>query len=391
MGEETAGWAHAAREAAGAVEAAVRRRDLAPRVRERLEMVTGVALGQPLVEVVRWSGRGARTVERWLVAFAAGGIAALADAPRRGRPVRAHAAYLAALERAVETSPRLLGLRFDTWTRPRLSAYLAQTTGVRIAPGWVRALLARQRFRSGRPKHRPSTAQAHAGPPPRPRRPLRPAPSARKSSGRGGKRCGRPRAPPASTSCTTRMRLTWRPTRISAACGTVSGSSRRCRRRGATGGGEQPAAGSNRRLTCFGSAGSVEAFGRGRVEVLCAAQDSAAFVRYLEALEIRFLATGRKIFLVLDNGPCHTSTVSRAAMTARAAWLHVLWLAPYCPNLNPKEREWRYLKRDTRSHLARSPARCGTSWTSFSPASFASAVSGVPASTPCPSGSSTAT
>ena len=97
-----------------------------------------------------------------------------------------------------------------------------------------------------------------------------------------------------------------------------------------------PAAGSNRRLTCFGSAGSVEACGRGRVEVLCAAQDSAAFVRYLEAREIRFLATGRKIFLVLDNGPCHTSTVSRAAMTARAAWLHVLWLAPYCPNLNPK-------------------------------------------------------
>src|SRR5687768_1811793 len=226
MGEETAGWAHAAREAAGAVEAAVRRRDLAPRVRERLEMVKGVALGQPLVEVVRWSGRGARTVERWLVAFAAGGIAALADAPRRGRPVRAHAAYLAALERAVETSPRLLGLRFDTWTRPRLSAYLAQTTGVRIAPGWVRALLARQRFRSGRPKHRPSTAQA----PPKHTLGHRQDPVARfaphrlrgSPPGGGGKRCGRPRAPPASTSCTTRMRLTWRPTRISAACGTVS-------------------------------------------------------------------------------------------------------------------------------------------------------------------------
>jgi transposase len=112
-----------------------------------------------------------------------------------------------------------------------------------------------------------------------------------------------------------------------------------------------PAAGTNRRLTCFGS---VEAFGRGRVEVLCAAQDSAAFVRYLEALELRHLATGRKIFLVLDNGPCHTSKLSRTAMNARANWLHVSWLAPYCPNLNPKEREWRYLKRDVRGHLARS-------------------------------------
>jgi transposase len=142
-----------ARESREAVEAALRRRDLAPRVRERLEMVKGVALGQPLAEVARWSGRGERTVVRWVRAFAAGGIAALADAPRSGRPARADAAYLVALERVVETPPRLLGLLFDTWTSPRLSAYLAETAGVRIAPGWIRALLARQRFRTGRPKH----------------------------------------------------------------------------------------------------------------------------------------------------------------------------------------------------------------------------------------------
>jgi len=67
--------------------------------------------------------------------------------------VKADAAYLSALERAVDTPPPTLGLPFDVWTSPRLSAYLAETTGVRIAPGWLRALLARQRFRSGRPKH----------------------------------------------------------------------------------------------------------------------------------------------------------------------------------------------------------------------------------------------
>jgi len=52
------------RGALGAVEAALRRRDVAPRVRERLEMVKGVALGHPLDEVGRWSGRTVRTVER---------------------------------------------------------------------------------------------------------------------------------------------------------------------------------------------------------------------------------------------------------------------------------------------------------------------------------------
>ncbi len=153
MGDELDGWVRAAHAARGAVETALRRRDLAPRVRERLEMVKGVALGQPLTDVARWSGRGERTVVRWVRAFVAGGVAVLADAPRSGRPARANATYLAALERTVDTPPRTLGLLFDAWTSPRLSAYLAETTGVRIAPGWVRALLARQRFRTGRPKH----------------------------------------------------------------------------------------------------------------------------------------------------------------------------------------------------------------------------------------------
>ena len=38
----------------------------------------------------------------------------------------------------------------------------------------------------------------------------------------------------------------------------------------------------------------------------------------------------------------------------------MLWLAPYCPNLNRKEREWRTRKRDVRGHL-RPPARCARS------------------------------
>lgn len=153
MGDAREGWLGVARDSRGGVEAALRRRDLAPRVRERLEMVKGVALGQPLAEVARWSGRSERTIVRWVRAFATGGMGALADAPRSGRPVRADTAYLVALDRAVETPPRALGLLFDAWTSPRLSAYLAETTGVRIAPGWVRALLARQRYRTGRPKH----------------------------------------------------------------------------------------------------------------------------------------------------------------------------------------------------------------------------------------------
>lgn len=136
-----------------AVEARLRRRDLSRRERERLEMVKAAALGYDLAAIAHWSGRSVRTVRHWLGRFATGGVAALRDAPRAGRPPKADAAYRAALDQAVTTPPPAVGLPFDVWTSARLSAYLAETTGVRIAPGWIRALLNRHDFVCGRPKH----------------------------------------------------------------------------------------------------------------------------------------------------------------------------------------------------------------------------------------------
>lgn len=112
-----------------------------------------------------------------------------------------------------------------------------------------------------------------------------------------------------------------------------------------------PAAGTNRRLTVFGS---VEALGRGRVEVLQTRQDSAGFARYLAGLDARHAATGRAVILVLDNGPCHTSTATQRALAERGGWLETIPLARSSPHLNPKEHEWRRLKRDHRGHLASS-------------------------------------
>jgi transposase len=136
-----------------AVEALLAQRELAPRQRERLEMVKAAWLGADLAAIGQWSGRTPRTVRRWLTAFRDGGVDALADAPIPGRPPKADAAYLAALEQAVDTPPRSLGLPFDVWSSRRLSAFLLEQTGVRLAPGWLRVLLHRQRFACGRPKH----------------------------------------------------------------------------------------------------------------------------------------------------------------------------------------------------------------------------------------------
>jgi transposase len=136
-----------------AIEVRLRRRDLTPRVRERLEMVKALAQDQDLTTIARWSGRSQRRIQHWLRRFQEGGMEALADAPRTGRPPKADAAYLAALDEALATTPRALGLQYDTWTSARLSAYLAEQRGVTLAPGWLRAVLNRRDYVTGRPKH----------------------------------------------------------------------------------------------------------------------------------------------------------------------------------------------------------------------------------------------
>jgi transposase len=135
------------------IEALLRQPMLTPRLRERLEMVKAAALGWEWDTIAAWSGRSERTVRFWLNRFVVSGVAALADAPRSGRPPIADAAYHDLLDRAAECHPRALGLPFDAWTSARLSAYLFETTGVSIAPSWLRTLLIRHRFRCGRPKH----------------------------------------------------------------------------------------------------------------------------------------------------------------------------------------------------------------------------------------------
>jgi transposase len=135
------------------VEALLRRRDVPARQRERLEMVKAVSLGQDISAIAQWSGRSPRTVRHWLQRFAAGSAAAVVDAPRSGRPMVADAAYRQALDAALATTPAALGLPYDVWTSGRLSAYLAERTGVRIAPSWLRTLLKRHDYVHGRPKH----------------------------------------------------------------------------------------------------------------------------------------------------------------------------------------------------------------------------------------------
>jgi transposase len=101
-------------------------------------MVEAAERGCSLASLAEWAGRSRQTVRFWLRRYRAAGVAGLADAPRSGRPPKADAAYLAAVEPVVQRSPRAVGLAVDVWTSHRLSAYLASTTGVRLSAGRLR-------------------------------------------------------------------------------------------------------------------------------------------------------------------------------------------------------------------------------------------------------------
>src|SRR4051794_25969335 len=81
---------------------------------------------------------------------------------------------------------------------------------------------------------------------------------------------------------------------------------------------------------------------------------SSDFLALLEEVDRRY---GPKlgvaltpIVLVLDNGPIHTSKMSRTALAARAHWLTLAWLPKSAPELNDIEGVWRDLKRHHLAH-----------------------------------------
>jgi transposase len=84
-----------------------------------------------------------------------------------------------------------------------------------------------------------------------------------------------------------------------------------------------------------------------------ATKRSTDFIALLEILDRRYgpkpgRAT-KPVVLVLDNGPIHTSKLTRAALASRP-WLTIEWLPKYAPELNDIERSWRDLKRHFLAH-----------------------------------------
>ena len=74
-----------------------------------------------------------------------------------------------------------------------------------------------------------------------------------------------------------------------------------------------------------------------------ATKNTATFIAFLEELLVRQYPTDR-IVLVMDNVSYHKSAAALAALSLFEHRVAVIWLPPYCSDLNSIERFWRFLK-----------------------------------------------
>lgn len=125
-----------------------RARTLAPRLRERLEMVRLSDLGLRVPEIAHTLGAHEQTVRKYIKAFLAQGFTGLDDRPIPGRTPRASAADLAALCQLLDEA----ATRGQTWTAPQLASWLARERGVQLSTSRLRVLLRAQDMRWKRTK-----------------------------------------------------------------------------------------------------------------------------------------------------------------------------------------------------------------------------------------------
>lgn len=134
------------------VETAIKH-DKRPEVVQRSMAVRLLHLGHKPKEVARIQAVSKPTIYGWFHRWQSGGIEALANQPKSGRPPKADDAYSLALVEVIDKEPSEVGYAFRIWTVERLSAHLEKITGIVLSESRLRALIKRKGYRYRRPKH----------------------------------------------------------------------------------------------------------------------------------------------------------------------------------------------------------------------------------------------
>lgn len=127
--------------------------DKRPEVVQRSIAIHLLHLGPKPEEVANMQAVSKPTIYGWFHRWQSGGVEALANRPKSGRPLKADAAYSLALVELLEKEPSEVGYNFTIWTVERLSAHLEKLTGIVLSESRLRALIKRKGYRYRRPKH----------------------------------------------------------------------------------------------------------------------------------------------------------------------------------------------------------------------------------------------
>jgi transposase len=134
------------------IEAAIRR-DKRPEVRQRCTVIRLLHLGHKPEQIAEMQAVSKPTIYGWYDRWCSGGVEALANKPKSGRPLKADDEYTAVLEEVIEQEPSELGYDFAIWTVDRLRAHLEKKTGISLSESRFRALMKRKGYRYRRPKY----------------------------------------------------------------------------------------------------------------------------------------------------------------------------------------------------------------------------------------------
>ena len=92
------------------------------------------------------------TIYHWWERWESGGVEALSQRPRQGRPPKADGGYWSMLETVLESDPQTHGYAVTGWTTSRLRDHLAQITGIHLSVEWLRVQMETRGYVYRRPK-----------------------------------------------------------------------------------------------------------------------------------------------------------------------------------------------------------------------------------------------
>lgn len=124
------------------------------RLFQRVQAVLWVAQGDTVSEVAALTGVSEQTVYNWLQRYlACHQVAALADAPRSGRPMTAPRITAAHILQHLRGNPLQLGYRTTGWSVTLLAAHLSRQYDCPISPHTLRRRMKAMGLRCKRPRY----------------------------------------------------------------------------------------------------------------------------------------------------------------------------------------------------------------------------------------------